>query len=134
MFVFKQQWWSSLTLYVLEVFADDLMLLGLYEAIRATCFGISISIPTFYAILEMYCPVSGTFFTPVNELEMALHEMWEVSNFPMGSLPYEEYFLCAEELAQLRRRNRPFTRHIESSCTIFTYVSTFILAAELKIA
>ena len=50
--VFKQQWWSSLILYVLEVFVDDLLRMGLYEAIRALCFWISISIPTFYTILE----------------------------------------------------------------------------------
>ena len=78
--IFKQQWWCSLTLYVLEVFVEDLMRLGLYEVVRATCFGISISIPTFYAILEMYCPASRTFFTPVGELGMALHETWEISN------------------------------------------------------
>ena len=68
---FKQQWWNSLTLYVLGVFADDLMRLDLYEAVRATCFRISINIPTFYAILEMYCPDA----TPVGELGMVLHEM-----------------------------------------------------------
>jgi len=74
--IFKQQWWSSLILYVLEVSADDLMRLGLYETVRATCFRISISIPTFYVILEMYCLTSETFFTPVGELKkMALHEM-----------------------------------------------------------
>jgi len=93
--VFKQQWWSSLTLNVLEVFTDDLIGLGFYKAVRATYFGINISIPTFYAILEMYCPVSGIFFTLVGELGMALHEIWEVSNLPMGPLPCEEYFSCA---------------------------------------
>jgi len=62
------------------------MRLGLYEAIRATCFEISISIPTFYTILEMYYPVSGTFFAPIGELRMALNEMWEVLNLPMGSV------------------------------------------------
>ena len=43
------------------------------------------------------------FFTPINELNMALHEMWEVSNLYIGSKPYEEYFPCAEELAQLEK-------------------------------
>ena len=93
---------SSLTLYVLEVFPDDLMRLGLYKSVRATCF--RISIPTFYAILEMYCPALRAFFTPVGKLGMALHEMSEVSNLPMGSLPYKEYFLYAEELAQLEKK------------------------------
>ena len=63
---------SSLMLYVLEAFPDDLMQLGLYEAIKATCFRISINNPTFYAILEMYCLPSGTFFTPVGKLGMVL--------------------------------------------------------------
>ena len=35
---------------------------------------------------------------------MALHEMWEVSALPMGSLPYEEYFLCEAELALLEKQ------------------------------
>jgi len=35
---------------------------------------------------------------------MALHEMWEVSALPMGSLPYEEYFLCEAELALLQKQ------------------------------
>ena len=78
---------------------------GLYEAVRApTCFGISNNIPTFYAILEMYYSMSGTFFIPVGELRMALHEMWDVLNLPMGSLPYEEYFSCAKELAQMEKK------------------------------
>jgi len=29
--------------------------------------------------------------------------MWEVSNLPMGSLLYEEYFPCAEKLVQLEK-------------------------------
>ena len=99
----KQAWWSSLIMYMLEVFAVDLKWLGLYEAIRATCFSINISVPTFYAIFEMYCLASGMFFTPIGELGMALHEMWEVSNLPMGSQPYEEYFPCAEDLAQMEK-------------------------------
>ena len=75
---------------MLDVFEADMKRLGLYEAVRATCFGINISIPTFYAIMEMHYLTSRTFFMSVNELEMALHKMWEVSNLPMGSLLYEE--------------------------------------------
>jgi len=30
--------------------------------------------------------------------------MWEVSNLPIGSLPYEEYFPCAENLAQFEKK------------------------------
>ena len=86
-------------MYVLDVFEADLKRFGLHEAVRATCFVININILNFYTVLEMYCPVSGTFFTLIGELGMALHEMWEVSNLFMGSKPYEECFPCAEELA-----------------------------------
>jgi len=80
------------------MFEDDLKRLGFHEAVRAMCFGININIPNFYAILEIYCSVSGMFFTLIDELGMALHEMWEISNLPIGSKLYEEYFPCAEEL------------------------------------
>ena len=52
---------------MLDVFEAPLKRLGLYEVVRATCFGINISIPTFYAIMEMYSLASGTFFTPLGE-------------------------------------------------------------------
>ena len=87
-------------MYVLDAFDADLKHLGLHEVVRATCFKINISIPNFYAILKMYCSTLGMFFTPIGKLGMALHEMWEVSNLPMGSKPYEEYFPCTKELAQ----------------------------------
>ena len=50
-------------MYVLKAFEANLKRLGLYEAVRATCFRINISVPTFYAILEMYYSASGTFFS-----------------------------------------------------------------------
>ena len=83
---------EELTLYVLAHFREDLERLRLREAVRATYYGIQINVTNFYAIFELYCPATGTFFTPVGELGMALHEMWEVSALPMGSLPYEKYF------------------------------------------
>ena len=57
-----------------------------------------------YAILELYCPATGTFFTPMGKLGIALHEMWEVSALLMGSLPYEEYFPCEAELALIEKQ------------------------------
>ena len=54
----------------------DFKRLGLHEAIKVTCFGMNINVPTIYAVLEMYYPVPGMVFTPVGELGMALHEMW----------------------------------------------------------
>ena len=62
-------------MYVLKVFKINLKRLGLYEAVRVSCFGININVPTFYAILEMYCLVPDMFFTLVEELGMALYEV-----------------------------------------------------------
>jgi len=97
-------WWRDLTLYVLAHFEEDLERLGLHEAVRAACYDIQMSVGNFYATFELYCPATGTFFTPVDELGVTLHEMWEVSALPMGSLPYEEYFPCEAELALLEKQ------------------------------
>ena len=96
-------WWRDLTLYVLAHFEEDLERLELCEAIRATCYGIQMSVANFYAIFELYWPATRTFFTPVGELGMVLHEMWEVYALLMGSLPYEKYFLCEAELMLLEK-------------------------------
>ena len=72
------------------------------------------SVANFYAIFELYCPAAWTFFTPVGELGMALHEMWEVSALLMGSLPYEEYFPCEAELALLEKQELACSRLTES--------------------
>ena len=77
----------DLTLYVLAHFEEDLERLRLYEAVRVTCYGIQMSVANFYAIFELYCPAIGTFFTPIGELGIALHKMWEVSALPLGSFP-----------------------------------------------
>ena len=96
-------WWKNLTLNILAHFGEDLERLGLCEAVRATCYGIQMSVENFYAIFELYCPATGTFFTPAGELGMALHEMWEVSALPVGYLPYEEYIPYESELALLEK-------------------------------
>jgi len=62
-----------LTLYVLTHFEEDFERLGLRETVRATCYGIQMSVANFYAIFELYCPATGTFFTPIGEFCMALH-------------------------------------------------------------
>ena len=61
-------WWVDLTTYILAHFEEDLERLNLYEAVRVTCYGIEVNVACFYAIFELYCPASGTFFTPVGEL------------------------------------------------------------------
>lgn len=89
---FLKQWWIHLTAYLLEQFEDELKRLGLYEAVRATCYGIEVSIPNFYSIFELYCPSIGTFFTPIGELGLALHEIWEVSKTPYRLSPVRGVF------------------------------------------
>ena len=71
--------------------------------VQATRLGMDISVPNFFVILERYNPHSGTFFTPVGEIGLALQELWEVSKLPMESLPYEEYFPGNQELRQLAK-------------------------------
>ena len=78
------------------------------------------SVANFYAIFELYCLATGTFFTPVGELGMALHEMWEVSALPLGSLPYEEYFPCEAELALLEKQESAlFETYRELMCHLY---------------
>ena len=87
-----------MTSFVLAKYETMLKLYELYDAMQATRLGVDISVPNFFAMLEQYNPHSGTFFTPVGEMGLSLHEMWEVSKLLMGSLPYEEYFPCDREL------------------------------------
>jgi len=75
----------------------------LYNAVQATRLRLDISVPNFFAIVERFNPHSRTFFTPVGEMGLPLHEMWEVSKLPMGSMPYEEYFPTNQELRQLAK-------------------------------
>jgi len=56
-------------------FEEDLERLELREAIRATCYGIQMSLANFYTIFELYYPATWTFFTLIGELSIALHEM-----------------------------------------------------------
>ena len=109
-----------MTTFILEEFEVELKKIKLWEAIRGTCFRFNINVPTFYAILELYCPATGTFFTPVGELGLALHEMWDISRLPMGSYPYEEFFPCSGHLKKLSTKSpevfdvfRELTNHFQ---------------------
>ena len=41
---------EGLTVYILAHFEEDLEGLNLYEAVRATCYGIEVNVVCFYAI------------------------------------------------------------------------------------
>ena len=49
-------------------------------------------------MLERYNPETCTFFTSVEEMGLALHEMYEVFRLVMGDIPHEEYVPSVEEL------------------------------------
>ena len=49
--------------------------------------------------------MTGTFFTPVGEMGLALHELYEVSGLVIENAPYEEYVPTSEELHLLKKEN-----------------------------
>ena len=76
----------------------------------------SIFSPSLSGIVQL----QGPFFTPVSELGLALHEMWEISNLSMGSMPYEEYFPCAIELEQMEKDDQEmFKTYQELMCHFY---------------
>ena len=76
--------------FVLAEFEDLLLQTGLYGAIRVVQYDIPQCIQYFYAIPERYNPETCTFFTPIGEMRLALHEMYEVSGLMIRDAPYEE--------------------------------------------
>jgi len=102
-------WWRDLTLYILAHFEEDLERLGLCKAVRATCYGIQMSVPNFYAIFELNCPATGTFFTHVGELGMALYEMWESLLCQWDLFPVKNIFPV--------KRNWRYWRSMSLSCS-----------------
>jgi len=55
--------------------------------------------------LEHYNRLTGAFFTPVREIRLALHELYEVSRLVIGNAPYEEYVPTTEELHLLKKED-----------------------------
>ena len=84
--------------FILEDLKDELLQTGLYTAVWTVQYGIPQISYHFFVILERYNIETCTFFTPVGEKGLALHEIYEVSGLVMGDIPYEEYVPSAEEL------------------------------------
>ncbi|ONK66765.1 uncharacterized protein A4U43_C06F11710 [Asparagus officinalis] len=97
-------WWTHLSHYILDRFGEDLKAGGLYAAVRATTYGLTMSVPHFLALLELYNPNANTFLTKHGELGLALHEMYKISSLPMRNMIYQEYFPSNKELQQLKSR------------------------------
>ena len=77
--------------FVLTKLEDSLKQAGLYQVVRAIQYGILQSSHHFYGVFERYNPLTGTFFTPVGEMRLVLHELYEVSGLMIGDALYEEY-------------------------------------------
>ena len=68
-----KSWWGKMVGFVLTELEDSLKQAELYQAIRVVQYGIPQSSHHFYGVLEHYRPC--TFFTPVGEMGLALHEL-----------------------------------------------------------
>ena len=99
----ENYWWGRMVGFVLIDLGDLLKRVGLYVAVRAVQWGIPPGSHNFFGILERYNSLTGTFFTPVGEMGLAMHELHEVSGLSTGDIPYEEYVPTTEELHHLKR-------------------------------
>jgi len=100
-----KSWWSRMVGFVLTELGDLLTQMGLYNSVRAVQYSLLQSFHNFYGVLEHYNPLTGTFFTLVGEMGLALHELYEVSGLVIGDPPYEEYVPTTEELHLLRKED-----------------------------
>ena len=89
--------------FVLTDLKELLGHVGLYPAVRAVQWGVPPSSHNFFGVLERYNSLTGTFFTPVGEMGLALHELHEVSGLASGDIPYEEYVPTTKELRFLEK-------------------------------
>ena len=78
-----KSWWGRMVGFVLAELGDLLKQVGLYHSVRAVRYGLLQSFHNFFGVLEHYNPLTGTFFTPVGEMGLALHELYEVSGLVM---------------------------------------------------
>ena len=55
--------------------------------------------------MERYNPLTGTFFTPVREMRLSLHELYEISDLVIGDALYEEYAPTTKEVHLLKKED-----------------------------
>ncbi|ONK58027.1 uncharacterized protein A4U43_C09F7150 [Asparagus officinalis] len=95
-------WWGRMTAYVLQRWGAELKSIRLYEAIRATQYGLPVHVLHFLGLMELYNPDTNTFVTRNGELGLPFHEMHKVSGLQFGDIPYQEYFPSNQELQKLK--------------------------------
>lgn len=105
--------------HVLERFNDRLKSLHHFSAVRSMQYGYYYSPPHLVGILEWYFHRSCSFYKPIGEIRMALHEMYEVSGLPNGDYPYEEYIPAAKELDRLKETNLLAYNILKVMCHLF---------------
>jgi len=98
----NNSWWGRMVEFVLVELGALLQQVELYHSVRAVQYGLLQSSHNFYGVLEHYNPLTDTFFTPVGEMGLTLHELYEISGLVMGDAPYEEYVPTSEELHLLK--------------------------------
>ena len=86
-----KNWWCRMVGFVLVELCDLLLQAGLYGAVRAVQYGILQNTQHFYPILERYNPETCILFTPLWEMGLVLHEIYEVSGLVIEDAPYEKY-------------------------------------------
>jgi len=100
-----KSWWGKMVDFVLTELKNLLKQTGLYQAVRAIQYSISQSSHHFYGVLERYNSLTGTFFTLVGEMGLALHELYEILGLVIGDAPYEEYVPTTEERHLLKKED-----------------------------
>lgn len=87
-------------------------------------YGIPPSHQHLWAVLECFNPETCTFFIPIGELRMTLHEMEEVSGLQHGGLPYEERVPIGSELDVFAQENpNIYDVYWEVSCHFFICIN-----------
>jgi len=63
-----------------------------------------------------------TFFTPVGEMGLVLHELYEISGLVIGDTLHEEYTLTTEELHLLKKEDPQGVRDLLGSVMPLSYL------------
>lgn len=87
--------------YMLKTHEQTLKEIGLHRAIRNVQNEIPQSPYNLFGLLEMYNFETSTVFTPVGNLGLTLHVIYEVLALSIREFPYEEYISTTKELNML---------------------------------
>lgn len=95
-------WWARIRFVETEL-SGPLQSTHLAMGIKAVTYGVCQCLHAFYEMLEWFNSDSSTFYTPIGELDMVLHEMYAVFRLPWGEVPNMECYLPHKELTALKK-------------------------------